>query len=280
MKTTCLKGFLGIYICISSILSNYTYAHEEQPILSQNSSNLNAETEKQVPLLIPYDPTLFALYCQRQQDIQDQVWFNKIWTIGISCLSAQTLWNYLDYYRNKTAVTMSTLATVTSPQASLATQNVSMLSYAFSSIKTIFGSCLTYAPHAIVIVTALSSVIQGAICAKEFVTQGTLYAQQLYNNSSTTTQKPIWENLVFAPRIEQQKVWHEEIYRLFGSPVVEGSVPIVGKYILVFKLKYGAGQVTFDPFDTTQIRILLGINGSIHDDLRCESMQIIPIMTT
>jgi len=73
---------------------------------------------------------------------------------------------------------------------------------------------------------------------------------------------------------DQRKIWHEQIYALFGRPEVVGTFPVTGKYLLKGYKKYGAGQVIFDPFDLEQVKILLGI-GRIEEDLRCSKIEFI-----
>jgi hypothetical protein len=87
----------------------------------------------------------------------------------------------------------------------------------------------------------------------------------------------LWENREFLDPILKQHIWHREIYARLGRPIIEGTVPIVGKYYFIIEKKFGAGKVMFDPFDERQVRILLGIEDGISDNLQSSKVTIVPL---
>ncbi len=97
----------------------------------------------------------------------------------------------------------------------------------------------------------------------------------LVNIGPQATQYFEWEDREELNILEQQALWHKEIFEHFGKPTITGSVPLTGKYLIKGYKKYGAGQVIFDPFDPVQVKILLDSYGSITEDLRCSTIEII-----
>jgi hypothetical protein len=85
-----------------------------------------------------------------------------------------------------------------------------------------------------------------------------------------------WREKKLLPRTEQELLWHTLVYEKFGKPTVSGDM--AGRYNIVFQKTYGAGRVSFDPQNIEQVEILLGIHAKKHDDLRCDHIDIVPII--
>lgn len=101
------------------------------------------------------------------------------------------------------------------------------------------------------------------------------------NDPSYNSLELSWQERMFAPVQEQEKQWHTIIYEKFGKPMVIEKAVTSGEQtrtVLAFQKKNGIHyDVRFNPYDQEQVRILLGIHPKIHDDLRCDQIEIISI---
>lgn len=108
-----------------------------------------------------------------------------------------------------------------------------------------------------------------------FLMLSTLHASKTFSIDFNEADK--WTDREIEPLLIRQEIWHKEIRACFGNPIVEGSVPAVGKYYILGEKKSGAGKVIFDPFDLNQVKILLGIHERITENLQCKKITIVPL---
>lgn len=81
-----------------------------------------------------------------------------------------------------------------------------------------------------------------------------------------------WKERDAIERLTQQKIWHEEIFNKLGRPIVNGTIPLVGKYW--FKcIKANAVMhetFDFDPFNLEHVKQILFGN----TDMRCSQIVV------
>jgi hypothetical protein len=102
------------------------------------------------------------------------------------------------------------------------------------------------------------------------------------NNPSYNALELSWQKCMFAPTQEQEKQWHTIIYEKFGKPIVidKSVTGEQARTLLAFQKKNGIHyDVHFNPNDREQVQILLGVHPKVHDDLQCDQIEIISIMT-
>ncbi len=201
------------------------------------------DAQKAPPMLIGFDLNLYKEYCQARYDACDKV------------------------YKEKMNVVLYGL--VFAGLGILTIKNIGFLnvpSYISTALTTFWKHSLIEKGFDLQRIYQL--VQMGLFTVVGFHTATTL--------GKSSDDCETWEKRAFLPVQEKHALWQQQIYALFGTPEVIGSMPITGKYIIKGYKKYGAGIVIFDPFDQEQVKILLGM-GRIREDLRCSKIEIIPV---
>lgn len=98
---------------------------------------------------------------------------------------------------------------------------------------------------------------------------------QVLSDNDYDEQEDEWNSLICTSRDEQERLWHQIIYEKLGKPIVHGSYQDGVLYTLKFDKKYGVGCVLLDPYNSEDMRILLGIDLSIKDNCMCDELYIV-----
>ncbi len=203
------------------------------------------DTNKKAPLLVPFDQGLYKLLCQSRQSVSKASSYGNIVTMT---LGATML-----------AIGMYTLYDMGPEKVMTISQGLWTKFYKAKLLDKLYDLAFVYSAK-------VSPVL---------MIGSALYATKSFGKNIKSL--ILWEDREDLRVLEQRDLWHQEIFAQFGKPEVVGTLPLSGKYILKGTKKYGAGQVIFDPFDSAQVKILLGAHGSITEDLRCSKIEIIVV---
>lgn len=212
------------------------------------------DTNKKTPLLVPFDQGLYKVFCIGRQSTYKSSVMYKLATFAFGAF-----------------VIGSQLSSAVTNR-----QNFFNLDPFKKSLNDYLALTWGWKVAAIfykVIPAGFLGAFQVASCA--MLVSSTLNAMK--TTHSDFNNLILWEDREKLRVLEQQILWHQEVFAQFGKPEVIGTIPLSGKYILKGTKKYGAGQVIFDPFNSEQVKILLDAHGSITEDLRCSKIEIIAV---
>jgi hypothetical protein len=223
-------------------------------------SSINTDTKKNTaPFLIPFDHALFKRYCATMVQRLYATYFAHL---NIVCSASTVLAMCcvipcIGYVKN--VIAAETPLQGLREAIGMLTKNID-----FSSLWA-GGGTLIRSWFGFQCMASLAGTVTACLTSTR-----ALYTVAYQNELES------WEQKAILSTIEQEQIWHELIYEHFGNPVVINSTITSGSYHLVFEKKYGAGQIHFNPNNREQVIILLGIHTSKHDDLRCDTIRIVP----
>ena len=260
MKKNYIKYVLAAAIGISGIVScTDQLPNNTDPVVSSEVVDASGEITPtdaiQVPtipaspvILVPFSQNLYQLCCEKKQSQYKWAFFISLASVAIFTVATCAV----------TGPTVLSYMPVKTVALNFCKKFMNQAWY--GKIWTVLTTPVT---TSFVIAQILLSTYNLTASAKNLV-----YGQD-FNNMI------LWEDRELIGLLkEKQDIWHKEIYARLGNPIIEGTVPSVKPYYIVGEKKFGAGKMIFDPFDSNQVKILLGIHDTITEDLRCSKITI------
>jgi hypothetical protein len=256
------------------ISCNQNYATEiatEQmsPIVSTTSYQDSTVPHcENTPILIPFNKLLFDRYCSNMVDqlitTKTQLDNAFIWSSGLLgvfyAMPIATKLLEAGYFCMNSGI----------PAYASSIWTAFKGNFDFSTIGLSCGTIMGLGYKTTMFLHYVSGIIQySSLCT---ASRKALRAKNYEQEQQT------WEIKKIIPLAQQEECWHTIIHERFGKPAVSGHVFEPTPYVLVFQKKYGAGQIKFNPEDKEQIEILLGIHATKKDDLRCDTIEIVPLI--
>jgi hypothetical protein len=260
-----LCGFLAFILASNGIVYTHNPVSPLDPIIQQYTNQVDQFAIVSVqPILIPFNKSLFDRYCTamiaqsaatESQYIKAFTWGGALLlTIYASPLCSKLLQLTGYCIKNGVPAYLNTIWHATKNSIDFHTFGASCGTLINSCIYT--ASTLFYLSSFTQCTTLFATGIQG-LRAKDY-----------------DEEQEEWQKKTIIPVTQQEVLWHTIIHKHFGNPTIIGTLPTDQAYLLVFNKKYGAGQVAFDPQNSEQVEILLGIHETKKDDLRCDTIEI------